>query len=84
MIQQRSSNRRWCPGCCRVVEMVRFTLAAALAGVSPDVLLECALTEPWHLTEGQDGTLMICLDSLLKVQAGTTILSKVSKRSEEV
>lgn len=69
MIQQRSSNRRWCPGCCRVVEMVRFTLAAALAGVSPDVLRECALTEPWHLTEGQDGTLMICLDSLLKVQA---------------
>lgn len=69
MIQRHSSNRRWCPECCRVVEMLRFAQAAALAGVPSAVLRECARTQPWHVAEAQDGTPMICLDSLLKAQA---------------
>ena len=79
MIQQRSSNRRWCPECSKVVEMVRFAQAATLAGVSLGVLRECVSAEPWHVAEAQDGTPMICLDSLLKAQAGKTHIEQSEK-----
>lgn len=82
MIQRTGSNRRWCPECCREVEMVRFVQAAALAGVPLAVFRECARTEPWHLAEAQDGTPLICLDSLLKAQANKTQIEQGEKEKD--
>jgi len=82
MIQQRSSNRRWCPECSKLVDMVRFAQAAALAGVSPARLHECAQTEPWHVIEAQDGTSLICLDSMLNAQAGKNHVEQDEKKKD--
>jgi hypothetical protein len=65
IIHQRSSNRRWCPECCRVAEMVGFAQATALTGVPQTNLRECARAAKWHVIETDYGSPLICLDSLL-------------------
>jgi hypothetical protein len=65
IIRQRSCNRRWCPKCYRVTEMVGFAQASALTGVPQPHLRECAQAEKWHVIETGYNSPMICLDSLL-------------------
>jgi len=45
--------------------MVELTEAEALTGMTQPMLRDAAAANGWHLAEGQDGTMRVCLESLL-------------------
>jgi hypothetical protein len=61
-----SHSRRWCRKCAREVEVAPIGEAGQLIGMTQLVLKECAETERWHLLEDVDGSIQVCLDSLLR------------------
>jgi hypothetical protein len=56
-------SRVWCAGCGRETYVVQ---AEILKGMSVPRLSDAATTEKWHCFEGEDGTVLVCLESLLK------------------
>ena len=66
IIRRRRTIRAWCAECGCEVDMVGPEEADALAGLSGQTLNRCAQARSWHLSQGQDGTALICLESLLK------------------
>jgi len=66
IIRRRRSIRAWCPECGCEVDMVGREQVEVLTGMSGRVLRDSALAQGWHVAENQDGTLLICLESLLK------------------
>jgi len=66
--QRRSGVRAWCDGCAEQVKMARAEEAAALAGVTARTIYRWVEAEKVHFTETPDGSLFICLNSLLKKQ----------------
>jgi hypothetical protein len=69
-IRRRRSLQVWCRTCGRMVDSVGIEEAGALAGVKQtqlrDKLRDKTGAEGWHVCEGWDGEMLICLDSLLK------------------
>ena len=61
-IRRRQSLRAWCAECRGEVEMV--SLAGALA-VLTQVPPDSPEAQKWHFSEGEDGTLLVCLKSML-------------------
>jgi hypothetical protein len=68
IIRRRHPLQAWCPECAHVVEAVQIDEAGALAGMSQLILQECAESRQWHLLHAGDGTLLVCLASLLKTR----------------
>ena len=60
-----SHSRRWCRKCAREVEVAPIAEAGQLIGMTQLVLEESAETEKWHVLEDMDGSIQVCLDSLL-------------------
>ncbi|HEX5736004.1 MAG TPA: hypothetical protein VF131_24465 [Blastocatellia bacterium] len=60
------SRRARCETCGEVVILVTADEAAHLARVSSRAIYRCVETGSLHFTEMADGTLLICLNSLLK------------------
>ena len=56
----------WCHHCGREVGMVALSQAVALAGGSEPVLPDPAQSQGWHISEDQNGSPLICLESVLK------------------
>ncbi|HKN71121.1 MAG TPA: hypothetical protein VJX30_08830 [Terriglobales bacterium] len=65
-IRRRRSIRAWCPECGGEVEMVGLQEAEALTGMSGQAFRDSAKAPGWHFSDGQDGTGLVCLESLLK------------------
>jgi len=63
IIRRRRVLRAWCAECGREVEMVDPREAEAITVVTGSVLRDCA---QWHIAQSQNGSGLICLDSLLK------------------
>jgi hypothetical protein len=63
IIRRRRILRAWCPECGHEVEMVDPREAEAITAVRGLPLRDCA---QWHVAQSQEGTGLICLDSLLK------------------
>ena len=61
IIRRRRVTRVWCPECGCEVNMVGLGEAEALTGESGR---DCAQARRWHLCEAQDGTRLVCLESL--------------------
>jgi hypothetical protein len=68
IIRRRRVVRLWCRECGCEVEMVGQEEAAALAGLLGKDLPDCAQPRGWHISQGQAGTGLICLESLLKTK----------------
>jgi hypothetical protein len=66
--QRRSGVRAWCDGCAQPVKLVTAEEAATVAGVSTRTIYRWVEAEKVHFTETPDGSLLICLNSLLKKQ----------------
>jgi hypothetical protein len=66
LIQRRRSTRAWCQQCGREVEMVGLSQAAALAAGGKPVLPDSSQGQGWHVSEDQNGSPLICLESVLK------------------
>jgi len=48
------------------VEVVDLAQAEAFTGMAQPRLADCSVAKKWHCLEGPDGTLLVCLESLLK------------------
>lgn len=66
IIRRRRSIRAWCPECGREVDMVDRQEAEDLTGISGHAIRERAQAPGWHLSDGEDGIGLVCLESLLK------------------
>ena len=65
-IRRRGCSRRWCPECGRDVEVLNLAHVEALTSIAQPRSRDCAKAKQWHALEDADGTMFICLDSLLK------------------
>ncbi len=60
-------SRAWCPQCNAEQEMVTLEASSSLAD-SIAKLLNCGLASAvWHISQSPDGSLRICLPSLLRM-----------------
>jgi hypothetical protein len=66
IIRRRHSTRVWCGECAREVDMVGLADASVLTGITQQGMRHGAQARKWHFSEGQDGTPLICLESLLQ------------------
>jgi hypothetical protein len=66
IIRRQRSIRVWCQECGCEVDAVDLVEAGALTGMKGQALADCAQSRGWHVYEGQDGTGVICLESMLK------------------
>jgi hypothetical protein len=57
---------RWCSACGARVTMIQAEEAAAVAGVKTRAIYRDVETGKFHSTETPDGTLLICLSSLMR------------------
>jgi len=67
VIRRQNVFRAWCPECDREAEMVDASevLGVGTVTISPGLRVS-GESQGWHISENQDGTLLICLESLLK------------------
>jgi hypothetical protein len=66
IIRGSRSTRAWCRECGREVEMVALSQAAALVRGNKPVLPDPAQSHGWHISEDQNGSPLVCLESVLK------------------
>jgi hypothetical protein len=66
MIRRRASVRLWCQKCGCEVDVVDLPQAEILTGIAAPVFRACAEAHQWHSFSGPDGTLLVCLESVLK------------------
>lgn len=64
-IRRRGCSRRWCPQCGCDVEVVDLAQAEALSNMAQAKLCDRAEGNKWHALEDPDGTILVCLQSLL-------------------
>jgi hypothetical protein len=65
-VQRRRVVRAWCQECGGEVEMVSLAETQALTEVSGPVFQESAQAHRWHFSENEEGTYLVCLQSLRK------------------
>jgi hypothetical protein len=81
VIQKSGATRGWCAECGKEVNMVSLKEAETLSGMtqpgmSPPMPNQSPATQPmlpgcgegpgWHWSQAADGSLLVCLESLLK------------------
>lgn len=66
IIRRTRAIRVWCTKCGCDVEMVSVGAAEEFTGTSGQALRDCARARGWHFSESQDGTALVCLESVLK------------------
>jgi hypothetical protein len=66
IIRRRHPRYTWCPECACEMEVVGMEEAGVRAGLTERALRNCAQSRGWHLSDAGDGTLLVCLKSLLK------------------
>lgn len=66
VIRRCCSLRAWCEPCACEVDMVGLDEAEAIAGIEQPMLRAPALVQTWHISQGENGEFLVCLDSLLK------------------
>lgn len=74
LILRRSQSvvQAWCQGCASQVEMLPAEQAAAVASVSCRTIYRRVEAEKVHFVETGDGRIVVCLNSLIAVQANST------------
>jgi len=65
-IRRRRSLRAWCVECGAEVDMVSLDEVQALTELTQPLLRDSAQAARWHFSEAQDGTPLVCLESLRK------------------
>jgi hypothetical protein len=65
-IRRRRSLRVWCAECGTVVDAVGVEEAGAISGMKQPKLRDHAGAVGWHVCEGWNGEMLICLESVLK------------------
>jgi len=66
IMRRRRSVRCWCRECGREVEMVELKEAEARMGMTQAMLGDGQWGRAWHWSQADDGSPLLCLESLLK------------------
>jgi hypothetical protein len=66
IIRRRLTKRGWCRECACEVDMVELSEVQALTNKSQLELRDGSLSQRWHFSEDEDGSPLVCLESLLK------------------
>ena len=66
VLKTRRILRLWCDACSADVVMARPETAATLAGVRPREIYRRVESGALHFRESADGTLLVCLGSLVR------------------
>jgi hypothetical protein len=80
--RRKGSVLGWCPSCAQQVEMVSPDEAAVIARVSSRTIYRWVEAEKLHFIETSQGTLLICIGSLLKSTKSISSLTTNPKRGE--
>jgi hypothetical protein len=64
--------RSWCRECGREVEMVDVKEAEALTGAPQAMLSSAGEHRGWHWSQAEDGSPLVCLDSVLRSKSRGT------------
>jgi hypothetical protein len=64
VIRRRRPIRAWCRECVCETDMLTMEEVASVMSSGPPLNLDAH--PGWHLSEGEDGTGLVCLDSFLK------------------
>lgn len=64
-IRRRRTIRVWCRQCGCVVDAVGVEEAGTITGNTPSKLKDSNRSRGWHICEGWDGEMLICLESVL-------------------
>jgi len=65
ILQRGHSTRAWCPRCAAEGEMIPLEKTGRISGLQKSLLEEWLNSEDLHRSETADGSLLICLNSLL-------------------
>jgi hypothetical protein len=80
IIRRHHARRTWCRECAREVEVVGMAEAGTLAGMTQRALRDYAKMQGWHLADAGDGTLLLCLESLLKAMCAAPSGIEIGKK----
>jgi hypothetical protein len=73
ILHGRNSNRAWCPRCSAEVDLVAMKDMGVITNLGQPDLEQWLSSEELHRSQAADGSLLICLNSLLgRVQNSTT------------
>jgi hypothetical protein len=65
VMRGRNSTRAWCPRCGADGEMIALESAGVISNLEPASLEEWLNSEELHRSKADDGSSLICLNSLL-------------------
>jgi hypothetical protein len=65
VVRVRATCMAWCPGCSAEVVMARPEAAAARAGLRVREIYRLVEAGSVHFLESADGTVLVCVDSLV-------------------
>jgi hypothetical protein len=68
--RRQRSVRSWCQECRCEVEMIDLKEAEALTGTTQAMLCCGGGDRGWHWSQAEDGSRLLCLESLLKPNSG--------------
>jgi hypothetical protein len=66
IVRQTRSSRAWCEECQREVDFVQLRQRRQLLGKSAGEMSEGSPMAKLHVAEQDDGSILICLESLMK------------------
>jgi len=73
ILRGRSSRRAWCPLCAIESEVIALDNVGVISNLEPPALEEWLNSEELHRSQAADGSVLICLNSLLARVQNTKI-----------
>jgi hypothetical protein len=64
LIRRRRPIRAWCHACACETDMLTIDEVGSVTSSGPPLSLD--MQRGWHVSEAEDGTPLVCLDSFLK------------------
>jgi hypothetical protein len=64
IIRRHPSTRLWCQECGREAEVLDLGDVQATTGLTHQILRDAAGTHGWHVSQGHDGSTLICLEAI--------------------
>jgi len=73
ILRSRNSRRAWCPLCAIESEVIALDNVGVISNLEPPALEEWLNSEELHRSQAADGSVLICLNSLLARVQNTKI-----------
>ena len=73
ILRSRNSRRAWCPLCAIESEVIALDNVGVISNLEPPALEEWLNSEELHRSQAADGSVLICLNSLLARVQNTRI-----------